>query len=112
MTLAELALDRVRLRAPQDGQPETTYCEVEIEYRHGARGDIASLARALRHGFGLLPSSESEFARGLTLLYGSGTVGSGDQRVLADDSMQVAARRIVARQLHRLRLHDPGDTYR
>jgi inorganic triphosphatase YgiF len=88
--------------------PETTYCEVEIERRHGERRDIAGLARVLRHGFGLLPSSESKFARGLTLLYGTGILGSGDPRVLAHDTVQVAARRIVARQLHRLRLHDPG----
>jgi inorganic triphosphatase YgiF len=106
--IAELALDRVRLRAPQEGQPETTYCEVEVERRHGNRRDIVSLARLLQQGFGLLSSSDSKFARGVTLLYGSGIIGSGDQRVLAYDTMQTAARRIVARHLHRLRLRDPG----
>ena len=106
--IAELALDRVRLHAPQDGQPETTYCEVEVERRHGDRRDIGSLARLLRRGFNLAPSSASKFARGLTLLYGAGIIGSGDQRVLAYDTVREGVRHILARHLHRLRLHDPG----
>jgi triphosphatase len=106
--LAELALDRVRLRAPEEGRPETTYREVEVECRHGDRHDITSLARALQDGFGLLPSSESKFARGLTLLYGGEILVGGDERVLAYDTTQAAVRKIVARQLRRLRLHDPG----
>jgi triphosphatase len=106
--LAELALDRVRLRAPQDGQPEAAYCEVEIEQREGERRDITSLARLLRDGFNLVPSSASKFGRGLTLLYGAGIIGSGDQRVLAYDTVRDGVRHIVARHLHRLRLHDPG----
>jgi triphosphatase len=106
--VAELALDRVRLCAPQAGQPETTYCEVEIECRHGTRSEIAELARGLRHGFGLAPSEESKFARGLTLLYGAAILGRNDQRVQAGDTMHTAVRRVVARHLQRLRLHDPG----
>ena len=101
--IAELALDRVHLRAPSDGQPETTYCEVEVERRQGERRDIASLARLLRDGFNLAPSSESKFGRGLTLLYGAGIIGSGDQRVLAYDTVREGVRHIVARHLHRLR---------
>ena len=106
--IAELALDRVHLRAPSDVQPETTYCEVEVERRQGERRDIASLAQLLRDGFNLAPSSESKFGRGLTLLYGAGIIGSGDQRVLAYDTVRDGVRHIVARHLHRLRLHDPG----
>ena len=106
--IAELALDRVHLRAPGDGQPETTYCEVEVEQRQGERRDIASLAQLLRDGFNLAPSSQSKFARGLTLLYGTGIIGSTDQRVLAYDTVRDGVRHIVARHLHRLRLHDPG----
>jgi CHAD domain-containing protein len=106
--VAELGLDRVRLHAPQEGQPEATYCEVEVERRHGDRRDIATLARLLPQDVGRLSSSESEFARGLTLLYGSGIIGSSDQRVLGYDTTQTAVRRIVARQLHWLRFHDPG----
>jgi inorganic triphosphatase YgiF len=68
--IAELALDRVRLRGPRGGQPEAAYCEVEIEQRHGKRGDVVILARRLRRDFGLLPSGQSKFARGLALLYG------------------------------------------
>ena len=92
----------------RDGQPETTYCEVEVERRQGERRDIASLAQLLRDGFNLAPSSESKFGRGLTLLYGAGIIGSGDQRVLAYDTVRDGVRHIVARHLHRLRLHDPG----
>ena len=106
--IAELALDRVHLRAPGDGQPGTTYCEVEVERRRGERRDIAGLARLLRRGFNLLPSSESKFARGLTLLYGTGIIGSADQRVLAYDTVRDGVRHIVARHLYRLRVHDPG----
>jgi len=106
--IAELALDRVQLRAPLDGQAKTTYCEVEVEGRRGDRGDIASLAKALRGGFDLLPSTESKFTRGLTLLYGPGIIGSGDPRVLAYDTVQGGVRHILARHLYRLRLHDPG----
>ncbi len=108
LPVAELALDRVHLRAPQDGRPETTYCEVEVECRHGERRDITNLARALRLGFGLLPSTESKFSRGLALLYGSGIVGSDNQRMVTSDTMQAAVRHVIARQLHRLRLNDPG----
>jgi triphosphatase len=106
--IAELALDRVHLRAPQDGRPEMDYCEVEVERRHGDRRDIANLAQFLRHSFNLAPSAESKFGRGLTLLYGAGIIGSGDQRVLAYDTVREGVRHIVARHLHRLRLHDPG----
>jgi len=105
--IAELALDRVRLHAPQAGQAETTYCEVEVEQRGGDRHDIASLSRMLRRGFGLQASHESKFARGLTVVYGSGILDSSDQRVLAFHSMQAAVRHIIARQLHWLRVHDP-----
>ena len=106
--LAELALDQVRLHAPDDGQRETTYCEVEIEGRHGTRRDVAALAQRLRDGFGLLPSTGSKFSRGLTLLYGTDVLGRADERLSAHDPMPVALRHIVARHLRRLRQDDPG----
>ncbi len=106
--IAELVVDRVHLRAPLGGQPETSYCEVEVERRHGNRDDVVSLARVLRQGFNLTPSIESKFGRGLTLLYGAGIIGSADGRVLAYDTVRGGVRHIVARHLYRLRLHDPG----
>ncbi len=69
--LAELALDRVRLRAPERDQAIDTYREVEIERLAGSRRDVARLALALRERFDLLPSTESKFSRGLALLYGA-----------------------------------------
>jgi len=106
--IAELALDSVRLHAPQEGQAEATYSEVEIECREGDRRVIADLAQMLRCDFGLLPSSDSKFARGLALLYGSEILNSSDQRVLAEDTTAAAVRHMVAHQLHQLRSSDPG----
>jgi triphosphatase len=106
--IAELALDRVHLRAPRDGHLEVNYYEVEAERRHGDRRDVAGLARLLRHGFNLAPSTESKFGRGLTVFYGAGIIGSGDRRVWAYDTVREGLRHIVARHLHRLRLNDPG----
>lgn len=80
--IAELALDRVRLHAPHDRRRQTVYCEVEIERRRGRRRDIVRMARLLRRGFGLVPSSESKFARGMTLLYGADLSRHGGARVL------------------------------
>src|SRR5262249_6626661 len=56
----------------------------------------------------LVPSNESVFARAVTLLYGAGIIGSGDQWVLPYDTVHAAVRHVLARHLHRLRLHDPG----
>jgi triphosphatase len=70
--LAELALDRVRLRAPDDRQAVATYCEIEIERLHGTRRHVTRLARLLQQRFDLAPSAESKFSRGLGLLYGAG----------------------------------------
>jgi len=106
--VAELALDQVHLNGPQGGPPETTYYEVEVERRHGERGDVALAARWLRRGFNLLPSGESKFARGLGLLYGSGIIASADTGVLAYDTVEQGVRHILARHLYRLRRHDPG----
>jgi triphosphatase len=108
--LAELALDRVRLRAPQtdpDQERETVYLEVEIERLHCERRDITRMARLLQHAFNLTPSIESKFARGLTLIYGAVPAASSE-RVLAQDTVEAATRKIVGRHLRRLRACDPG----
>ncbi len=68
--LAELALDRVRLRAPEAKEAVDTYCEIEIERLAGTRGDVTKLAQALQQRFDLTASNESKFARGLARLYG------------------------------------------
>lgn len=68
--LAELALDRVRLRAPHARQAVETYCEIEIERLAGTRRDVTRLAQALQQQFDLTASNESKFSRGLARLYG------------------------------------------
>jgi triphosphatase len=69
--VAELALDRVRLRAPDARQAVAVYGEIEIERMKGTRRDVTRLAQLLQRRFDLTPSTASKFARGLSLLYGS-----------------------------------------
>jgi inorganic triphosphatase YgiF len=113
--IAELALDRVRLAQPES--PETAeqqrtvarYCEVEIEQRHGSRQDVEGLSQILQQQFGLRPSRDSKFVRGLSLLYGSSLLEAGEPPLPgADDTMEEAARKVFAVHLGRLRQHDPG----
>jgi triphosphatase len=68
--VAEIALDHVRLRAPGRRRAVASYFELEIELVHGARREIAALARALQRRFQLMPSVESKFSRGIRLAYG------------------------------------------
>jgi len=109
---AELALDRVRLVAPDRAQPSdraATYFELELEQRQGTREDIVTLAQLLQDDFGLTPSSESKFTRGLSLLYGTEAApGPEPQRPGAAETVESAARKVVALHLERLRQHDPG----
>jgi len=108
--LAELALDRVHLRAPTapaEAPREQAYLEVEVERLHGERRDIRRIAHLLERAFNLTPSKESKFARGLVLVYGS-VPAMSDARVLAQDPVEAAAHKIVGRHLRRLRAHDPG----
>jgi inorganic triphosphatase YgiF len=79
--VAELALDRVRLRAPQRRQVVGAYCEIEIERLAGTRRDVTRLAQALQQRFDLAPSAASKFARGLALLYGPDRVRQSSSRV-------------------------------
>ncbi len=108
--VAELALDRVRLVAPQGGHGAVaTYCEAEIELLHGARRDVAELAQLLQDQFGLTASSDSKFARGLMLLYGPALLGSREPGLPGTtDTVEAAACKVVAVHLRRLRQHDPG----
>jgi inorganic triphosphatase YgiF len=72
--VAELALDRVRLRAPDARQAAAVYGEIEIERVKGTRHDVTRLAQVLQQRFDLTPSAASKFARGLALLYASDRV--------------------------------------
>ena len=105
--LAELALDRVRLRGPASRQAAITYYEVEIELRQGTRRDIAGIARLLRQRFGLLPSTQSKFARGLALLYDDKRLAVPATAVVPHDTLEEATRKIIGLHLRRLRQHDP-----
>ncbi len=107
--LAELALDRVQLSGVQDGQPQESFFEVEVERLHGTRRDVSIMARLLRAEFALEPSTDSKFARGLRLIYGSEAAApSPVATLLPDDTVAGAARKIVGLHLRRLRQHDPG----
>lgn len=106
--IAELALDRVCLRGPRPAAAAVTYSEVEIEQRRGTRRDVAGVARLLRQRFGLLPSPESKFARGLALVYRDTRFGALTPAVQPQDTLEEAARRIIGLHLRRLRGHDPG----
>lgn len=105
--IAELALDRVHIRAP-DQRTALTYSEVEIEQLHGTRRDVTALARILRQRFHLAPSHDSKFVRGFTLLYGANAAAGAPLPVSVDDTVEVVARKIVALHLERLRAYDPG----
>ena len=107
-SLAELALDRVRLRSPQNPTADAAYYEVEIEQLRGQRQQVAELARQLQRQFKLAPSPDSKFARGLKLLYGGAGLVAAEPHVLAGDTVEQAARSVVGRHLRRLREHDPG----
>ena len=107
-SIAELALDRVRLRGPRDSAAVVTYSEVEIEQKRGTRRDVVAVARLLRQRFGLLPSAESKFARGLTLLYGGARFAPKATAVQREDTLEEAARKIIGVHLRRLRDCDPG----
>lgn len=76
--VAELALDTVQLLAAPRGRRHTArppkqgglaFCEVEIELLRGTRRDLTYLATILQRDFGLTPSRQSKFARGLAMLY-------------------------------------------
>jgi len=109
---AELALDRVRLVAPdgeQAAERSATYFELELEQRQGKREDIVALAQRLQDDFGLPPSKESKFARGLSLLYGNQALSRHEPQPPGPaETVESAARKVVARHLARLRQHDPA----
>lgn len=107
-SIAELALDRVRLRSPARPESAAAYCEVEIELLHGSRRDIAGIARVLRQRFDLQPSQESKFARGLSLLYGRERLAVPPTPVEPHNTLDEATRKILSVHLRRLRQHDPG----
>jgi inorganic triphosphatase YgiF len=105
--VAELALDRVHLRAPEGAKAVVAYTEVEIELRHGTRDDVVQLARTLQQQFALIPSAESKFSRGVMLLHGS-QLTAPLPVVSVTDTLGQAVRKIVALHLQRLRACDPG----
>jgi inorganic triphosphatase YgiF len=105
--VAELALDRVHLRGPASAAAAAVYSEVEIELRQGSRRDVTSIARLFRQQFGLLPSTQSKFARGVALLYRGKIPTPRATAVVADDTLESAARKTIGAHLRRLRLYDP-----
>ena len=108
--LAELALDRVRLRAaPGQGQAAAAYLEMEIELRQGSSRDLAAITRFVRSRYALMPSTQSKFGRGMALVHGPGIAAAREPDTLhAADDPGTAVRKVLGRQLERMRAHDPG----
>jgi inorganic triphosphatase YgiF len=106
--LVEIALDRVYLHGTEPDEPETRYYEIEIERLGGQRKDVVQIAAFLRNRFGLYPSTESKFARGIALLHHPQWLGVPPVGLVAEDSVVSGARKVVAVQLEELRVHDPG----
>jgi inorganic triphosphatase YgiF len=78
LTFAELALDHVRLSAPElHRHPTDTYAEIEIELKStGTVRDLRNFAELLQTCFALTPTQGSKFSRGLALLYGPEFLGT------------------------------------
>jgi inorganic triphosphatase YgiF len=107
--IAEMALDRVTLRAPHDAGALAAYCELEIEGRAGTPQQVGEITETVRQTHGLGRSEQTKFGTGMRLLYGDGELRSqAPEPVRADDSVAAAARKIVAGQLARLKENDPG----
>jgi inorganic triphosphatase YgiF len=106
--LAELALDRVHLLAPRERRPRGSYWEVEIELRHGGRRELSRLIRLLRQHVDLQPSVQSKLARAVGAVYGEPIRRDAPpDPVTADDTTELAARKVMARHLAKLRQNDP-----
>ncbi len=105
--VAELALDRVRLRAADRPEVERTYFEVEIELMQGSREELEEAAALLQRDFGLRPSADSKFARGLQLAVGR-DFSTEPVPVLPADTVEQTLRKTMALHLRRLRQNDPG----
>ncbi|MGH7788658.1 MAG: CHAD domain-containing protein [Candidatus Binatia bacterium] len=103
--LAEMALDAVQVRNAAGEPVGPPFCEVEIERRDGATEDLTACHHLLQDQFGLVPSPASKFERGFTALYGDIPIQAPLQ---ADDRVAIAARKLVAALLARLRASDPG----
>jgi len=106
--LAEIALDTVELHTADGAAAAPPYYEVEVEQRAGNTADLTALDDTLRRRFGLAPSRASKFERGLAALYGDVVPAQMATQIAAADSVGLAARKIVAAQLARLRAADPG----
>jgi len=107
--LAEIALDRVVLRSPwRVDKRRECYGEVEIERKDGTAADVAAISALLRRGRALRPSGGTKLSRGLALLYGGVKIEPEPEAVRADDALDAAARKLVARHFHRLVAFDPG----
>ena len=109
--LAEIALDRVHLHGPhtRDARSER-YCEIEIERKEGTPDDVATITALIRHRRRLHPSPDTKLARGLRLLYGSGTLGAPPHpnALRLDDPAEFGIRKIMRVQIERLLANDPG----
>ncbi|MGE0519279.1 MAG: CHAD domain-containing protein [Candidatus Binatia bacterium] len=107
IALAELALDTVQVLAPNAEPAADMYWEVEIEQRAGSRDDCVAAGRELQRQFGLPPSPDTKFARGLRAVYGAAAPSeNGALRLTGADTVAAATRKVLALHLARLRASD------
>jgi triphosphatase len=107
-SIAEIALDSVRLASPAGVSVTAPYFEVEIEKREGSTRQLGKLGRLLRQRFDLEPSAASKFARGIEAIGMEIRRDPQPAPLRADDTLDAALRKIVGLQLRRLCANDPG----
>lgn len=69
--IAELALDRVRIRAPGERRTRLRYLELEVESCSSDARQIKAITADLRRRFHLKTSPDSKFSAGMKAVYGS-----------------------------------------
>ena len=106
--IAALTLDRIRVYAPDAQQPYAYYLEVTLRPTDGGVDDLTPVADLLRQECGLAPQTDSALTSAFKARLGATVVAVGDPVILAHDTVETAARKIVCRNLVRLRQHDAG----
>lgn len=106
--IAELGLDRIRVSAPDDRHPYARYLNATVRAIGDGPDDLTPVAELLRRECGLLPQTEPVLTSALKARFGAPLVAVNEPAIVAHDTVETAARKIVRRHLGRLRQHDPG----
>jgi len=106
--IAELTLERTRVYAPGEREPYVRHVEATIRPTDGGHDDLAALGDLFRQECGLTTQSEPTLTSALKSRFGARLVAVDEPGILAHDTVETAARKIICRHLLRLRQHDPG----